>query len=67
MLYKRIDQGRHESPQWTALIYQIMLTYNHQMVHSSISMTPYEATKPTNAVDATSNIELQATFTRTYP
>ena len=37
------------------------------MVHSSIKMTPYEATKPSNAIDANTNIELQASFTRKYP
>ena len=50
-----------------------MLTYNNNnnnnnnMVHSSIKMTPYEATKPSNAIDVKSNIELQASFTRKYP
>ena len=44
MLYKRIDQGRAENPQWIDFVYPIMLTYNNNMVHSSIKMTPYEAT-----------------------
>ena len=30
-----------------------MLTYNTKMLHSSIKMTPYEATKPSNAMDVT--------------
>ena len=30
-------------------------------------MTPYEATKPSNAIDVKTNIELQALFTRNYP
>jgi hypothetical protein len=30
-------------------------------------MTPQEATKPSNAIDVKTNIQLQATFTRTYP
>ena len=67
MLYKRIDQGGQENPQWIDFVYPIMLTYNNKMVHSSIKMTPYEATKPSNAIDAKSNIELQASFTRKYP
>ena len=38
------------------------------MVHSSIKMTPYEAIKPSNAIDVTkTNIELQASFTIKYP
>ena len=44
-----------------------MLTYNNKMIHSSIKMTPYEATKPSNAIDVNSTIELQASFTRAYP
>ena len=52
MLYKRIAQGGAENPQWIDFVYQIMLTYNNKMVHSSINMTPAEATKPSNAIDA---------------
>ena len=44
-----------------------MLTYNDKTVHSAIKMTPYEATKPSNAIDVKTNIELQALFTRKYP
>jgi hypothetical protein len=44
-----------------------MLTYNNKMVHASITMTPNEATKPSNAIDVNYNIQLQATFTRQYP
>ena len=67
MLYNRIDQGGQESPRWIDFVYQIMLEYNNQMVHSSIKMTPYADTKPRNAIDAKSNIDLQTTLTRTYP
>ena len=67
MLFKRIDQGGQESPQCIDFVYRLMLTYNHTVGHSSIQMTPYEATKPSNAIDATSTIELQDSFTRQYP
>ena len=67
MLYKRIDEGDPENPQWIDFVYPIMLTYNNKMVHSSIKMTPYEATKPSNAIYVNSNIELRASFTRKYP
>jgi hypothetical protein len=67
MLYTRIDQGKVEHPQWVDFVYPIMLTYNYKMIHSSIKMTPNEATKPSNSVDVKSNIELQASFTRKYP
>jgi hypothetical protein len=64
MLYKRIDQGKVEHPQWVDFVYPIMLTYNNKMVHSSIKMTPNEATKASNSIDVKTNIELQALFTR---
>ena len=67
MLYERIDQGRAETPQWIDFVYPIMITYNNKMVHSSIKMTPYEATKPSNAIYVKSHIELQASFTTKYP
>ena len=67
MLYKRIDHGKQEKPQWVDFVYPIMLTYNNKMVHSSIKMTPQEATKSSNAIDVKNNIELQASFTRKYP
>jgi hypothetical protein len=67
MLYTRIDQGKIENPQWVDFVYPIMLTYNNKMVHSSIKMTPNEADKPSNSIDVTTNIELQASFTRKYP
>ena len=67
MLYKRIDQGRQDNPQWTDFVYQIMLTHNHKTIHSSIKMTPYEATKPSNSIGVKTHIELQASCTRTYP
>ena len=37
------------------------------MLRSSIKLTPYEATKPSNAIDVTTNIEVQASVTRKYP
>ena len=67
MLYKRIDQGGQGNPQCIDFVYPIMLTYTNKMVHSSITMTPHEATKPSNAIDAHSNIEIQASFTIKCP
>ena len=67
MLYKRIDKCGVENPQCIDFVYPTMLTYDNRMVHSSIKMTPYEATKPSNAIDVTSHIEYQSSFTRKYP
>ena len=64
MLYKRIEQGKQETPQWIDFVYPIMLTYNNKMFHSSITMTPYEATKPSNAIDVKHTMELQSSLTR---
>ena len=43
-----------------------MLTYTNKMIHSSIPMTPYEATKSSNAIDVNKTIYLQASFTIKY-
>ena len=43
-----------------------MLTNTDKMVHASIMMTPYEATKPSNAIDVKYNLELQTSCTRKY-
>ena len=67
MLYKRIGQGKQEKPQWVDFVYPIMLNYNNKMVRASIKMTPYEATKPSNAIDVNNTTELQASFIRKYP
>ena len=67
MLYKRTDQGHQENPQCIDFVFQIMLTYNTKMVHSSITMTPYEATKSSDEIDVNTNVELQASFTIIYP
>ena len=67
MLYKRIDQGGHDSPAWTNFVYQITLTYNNNMVHSSIKMAQYEATTSSNSTDVKSDIRLQSSFTTKYP
>ena len=55
MLYNIIDQGGAEKTQWIEFVYPIMLTYTNKMVHSSITMTPYEATKPSSAIDVKSH------------
>ena len=67
MLCKITDQGRQENPHCIDFVCPILLTYSDKMLHSSIKMTPYEATKRSNAIDATSTIYLQASFTRKYP
>ena len=67
MLSTRIYNGKVDNPQWVDFVYPIMLTSNNKVVHSSIKVTPYEATKPSNAKSVKHNIELQASFTRKIP
>ena len=51
MLCTIIDQGRQDKPEWIDFVSQMMLTYNHTMIRSSITMTPYEATTPSSSID----------------
>jgi hypothetical protein len=70
MLYKRIDSVKENNigdPQWTDYNYQVLLTYNNKLVHSSTKMTPQDAAKQTNEVDVKTNLELRAKKNRNYP
>ena len=49
------------------LIYPILLTYNNKLVHSATEMTPKEATKPENELNAYVNMKLKAKHSRRYP
>ena len=70
MLYKRVEADEKKGKQniqWNDYIFEILLTYNNKMVHSSIKMTPKEAMKETNELKARQNMEQQASRTRKYP
>ena len=70
MLYKRVEADEKKGKQniqWNDYIFEILLTYNNRMVHSSIKMTPKEAVKETNELKARQNMEQQASRTRKYP
>ena len=67
LLSKRIENTKVENPQWIDYIFQIMLTYNNKMIHSSTKMTPQNASRPSNEIDVKTNIELTASHTRKYP
>ena len=68
-LYKRIDSpGKsNKNPQWTDLVYQVMLTYNNKSVHSSTKKIPADASKDTHQVDVKANLEIRAMKNRKYP
>jgi hypothetical protein len=76
MLYKRIDSVGNSSkkkpqpdtePQWQNYVYQVMLTYNNKLVHSSTKKTPADAMKDTHQVDVKANLEIRAMKNRKYP
>ena len=68
MLYKRIDGGtKKENPQWHTYIYQVMLTYNNQNVHSATKNTPDDARKSEESIDVQTNLELIALRNIKYP
>jgi hypothetical protein len=56
-----------ENIQWTDYIYPILLTYNNKMKHSAIGMTPNEARKPENELEAYVNMKMKAKHSRLYP
>ena len=70
MLYKRVEADEkkgNENIQWIDYNLEILLTYNNKMVHSSIKMTPNEATKGKSDLKAKMNMANQAIKTRKYP
>ena len=70
MLYKRVEADEKKGKtniQWTDYIFEILLTYNNKMEHSTIKMTPKEAMKEKNELKAKQNMTNQATRTRKYP
>ena len=66
-LYKRIDEGEKDDPQWTDYIYEIMLTYNNLLKHSATGMTPNEAAKPKNEIEVKMSLLLKKRHDRIYP
>ena len=47
MIYKRVENN---GKPWTELLFQVLLTYNHKMVHSVTKMTPDDAKQQTNSM-----------------
>ena len=66
-LYKRIDNTKNENPQWTDFIYEILLSYNNKLKHSSTKFTPNEARNQKNELNVKLNLTLHKKHTRTYP
>ena len=67
-LYKRIDNNKNENNvQWTEFIYEILLTYNNKLVHSSHGMTPSDARKKSNEIDVKLQLLSHRKHNRKYP
>ena len=64
MMYKR--QEKRPDERWYSFIFEILLTYNYKMIHSSIGMTPANAVKEENWPKAKENMLKRAKFTRVY-
>ena len=70
LLYRRIDSVRENNvvdPQWTDYNWAILLVYNTKLIHSSTKMTPVNAAKKENELEAKNNMELRAKHNRKYP
>ena len=64
MIYKRYE---HEPKPWHELLYAVLLTYNHKLVHSVTKFTPADAMKPQNKFTIKLHLELNRKNTRIYP
>ena len=64
LLYRRIE---HNGRDWVDVIFEVLQTYNHKMVHTVTKFTPAEAMKPGNLAQVKFNLELKAKNQRTYP
>ncbi len=70
MIYSRIETFKTRedvTKRWIDVLYASLLTYNNVNKHSTIKMTPYEATKPRNLLQVKVNLELKRRHTRVYP
>ena len=69
-LYKRVEADEKKGKKhidWSDYIFEILLTYNNKMKHSTIGMTPVEARKKENEFNVKLNISAKAVRNRTSP
>ena len=70
MIYSRIQSAKardNEDKRWVDVLFQALTTYNRIDKHSTIKMTPDEATKPKNHLQVKINLELKRVHSRLYP
>ncbi len=58
---------KKENPQWHDSIFEVLLTYNNQNVHSSTEKTPENARTSGEAIDVKTNLQMRALTNRKYP
>ena len=66
-LYKRIDDSKDKNIQWIDLVYEVILTYNNKLIHSSTKFTPSNARLKKNELDVRLNLLLHKKHSRIYP
>ncbi len=66
-LYKRIENSKSDNIQWVDFVYEIILTYNNKLVHSSTKYTPADARKKSNEFNVRLNLLLHKKHSRIYP
>jgi hypothetical protein len=67
MLYKRIENSKEEKPQWKDFIFEILLTYNNKLKHSSTNHTPNEAKNNKSELNVKINMLMHSNHNRKYP
>ena len=67
MLYKRIEHSKNKNAQWKDFIFEILLTYNNKLKHSSTKFTPNEARDSKNELNVRLNMLMHQKHNRKYP
>ncbi len=67
MLYKRVENSKDKNPQWNDFIFEIVLTYNNKLKHSTTKFTPNEARTKGNELNVKLNMLLNQKHSRNYP
>ena len=70
MIDKRIESAKkrdNQEKRWVDVLNPVLITYNYKNKHSSIKMTPKDATKASNHLQVKANLELKRKHTRIYP
>ena len=64
MIYNRVE---NIGADWVDVLYQVLLTHIHKMVHNVTHMTPNDAKKSGNNMVVKANLEMTRISTRKYP